>query len=92
MNFLKFFLIRKLIFNNGFSEYLTNHIFIDLFQNETAYYGEPVHLILVSTHNIFRSTDLLMDTPISVYSTNQTINGKHIENYCFIFYLCYNLK
>lgn len=33
-----------------------------------------------------------MDTPISVYSTNQTINSMHILNHCFIFYLCYKLK
>lgn len=33
-----------------------------------------------------------MDTPINVYSTNQTINGMHINNHYFILYLCYKLK
>lgn len=56
------------------------------------YTPEPVHLFLVSDHNIFVKTKEMMDTPISVYFTNQTINGMNIINNCFIFYLCYELK
>lgn len=56
------------------------------------YTPEPVHLFLVSDHNIFVKTKEMMDTPISVYFTNQTINGMHIINSLFIFYLCFELK
>jgi len=56
------------------------------------YTPEPVHLFLVSDHNIFVKTKEMMDTPISVYFTNQTINGMNIINNYFIFYLCYELK
>jgi len=56
------------------------------------YTPEPVHLFLVTDHNIFVKTKEMMDTPISVYFTNQTINGMYNQPYCFIFYLCYKLK
>lgn len=49
------------------------------------YTPEPVHLFLVSDHNIFVKTKEMMDTPISVYFTNQTINGMNIINNPFIF-------
>jgi len=54
------------------------------------YTPEPVHLFLVSDHNIFVKTKEMMDSPISVYFTNQTINGMDIINNCFIFHLCLN--
>jgi len=53
------------------------------------YTPEPVHLFLVSDHNIFVKTKEMMDTPISVYFTKQTINGINIINNCLIFNLCY---
>eukprot|EP00102_Acyrthosiphon_pisum_P027841 XP_016665051.1 PREDICTED: proto-oncogene tyrosine-protein kinase ROS isoform X2 [Acyrthosiphon pisum] len=43
------------------------------------YTPEPVHLFLVSDHNIFVKTKEMMDTPISVYFTNQTINDISIN-------------
>lgn len=49
------------------------------------YTPEPVHLFLVSDHNIFVKTKEMMDTPISIYFTNQTINGMNIINNPFIF-------
>jgi len=47
------------------------------------YTPEPVHLFLVSNHDIFVKTNEMMDTPISIYFTNQTINGMHIINNSF---------
>lgn len=57
------------------------------------YTPEPIYLFLVSDHEIFVKTKEMMDTPISIYFTNQTINGMDIiNNYRFFFYLCYELK
>jgi len=57
------------------------------------YTPEPVHLFLVSDHEIFVKTKEMMDTPISVYFTNQTIYGMDIiNNYNFFFYISYELK
>ncbi|XP_050056431.1 proto-oncogene tyrosine-protein kinase ROS isoform X5 [Aphis gossypii] len=39
------------------------------------YTPEPVHLFLVSNHDIYVKTIEMMDTPVSVYFTNQTINS-----------------
>jgi hypothetical protein len=41
------------------------------------YTPEPVHLFLVSNHDIYMKTIEMMDTPISVYFTNQTINSMY---------------
>lgn len=41
------------------------------------YTPEPVHLFLVSNHDIYVKTIEMMDTPISIYFTNQTINSMY---------------
>lgn len=45
---------------------------------------EPINLFLVSTHEILIKTKELIDTPISIYYTNQTIYGMNI----FILFYC----
>lgn len=58
----------------------TTNVFVKTLPTSMVKYTpEPVHLFLVSDHNIFVKTKEMMDTPISIYFTNQTINGMSIN-------------
>lgn len=47
---------------------------------------------MVSDHEIFERTTEFINTPVSVFSANQTIKGTHINNHFLSFIYFINLK